>query len=481
MRTWLAIAALIMATTAASQTPGSRSTPAKTAAAAAPGPGSLRTDGLNFGDDLMRVYVGDFAQVGFARDSTEFTLLLSSYMNTFSRQCAADLPPNKVEIMTQECARESWTVNGYGVEQPGSRHCVSYRTVGTGRYADPEVYNLQQRLDAATARAMVGGVLGGMKPGGDPVSGMRRMTDVAVYARNDMPTLLQANGCSSAGVKRLQANLLRFGQGQEAIVMPGAAAALADKGAATEGPRREQNHQRLLDDLISEQSQAWMMNRYQAGSVRPLSVARDSQGRAREVVAGYSYLSMGKMAAGKVRLVFVDGAPQCLYFADLPESCRAPSPRIVSAYRKNQYATEAGTELASRPAPVAPAPAPAPTPAAAQPQAAQADVEPPEPVRPAARADPVESSPAPAQAAASGPAAPPEGASAAPTRQAMPQDRAAALQERQAAIRERQCTALRTSIDRMRESLANGAPQRAQRAEAQVARLEQMHAQQCGR
>ena len=431
-------------------------------------PTSLRTEGLNFGDDLTRIYIGDFTHVGFARDGTELSMLVSHYMGTFSRQCASDLPQDKVEIMTQECTRESWTVNGYGVEQAGSRHCVSYRTVGTGRYADPEVYKLHNQLSAATTRAMVGGVIGAMKPGGDPASGMRRMTDVAVYARNDMPNLLQANGCASESVKRLQANLIRFGQGKDPIVMPGAAAALAAPGPGSDGPRREQNFQRLLDDLITEQSQAWMMNRYQPGSVRASTPLRDAQGRPREIVAGYSFVSMGKSYAGKVRLTWVDGAPQCLYFSDLPDSCRVPSPRIVSAYRKDQYAEEPGSAPASR----------AVTPA---PSIAQTTESTPPPPRAAARPDTTADLAPPVAAAASGPASPPEGDPNLAAREAAQQARTAALQERQAAAKERQCTALRSSIDRARESLANVAPQRAQRAEPQIARMELAYKQQCAR
>jgi hypothetical protein len=402
---------------------------------------SLRTEGLNFGDDVARLFVGDFPRVGFAPDGTEFSLLLGSYMNAFSRQCAAELPPNRVEIMTQECEREAWTVNGYGVEQPGSRHCVSYRTVGTGRFADPEVYKLQRRLDAAMAGAMTHDILGGLQRRGDAAGGMRRMTDVAVYARSDMPQLLQANGCAHPAVQRLQANMVRFGNGAEPIVLPGGAAALAALPA--EGLARDQNHKRLLEDLITEQSQAWMMNRFQPGSVRPGSLRRDAQGRPGEVVAGYGYVAMGKSYAGKVRLTFVDGVPQCLYYADLPDTCRVPSPKILSAYRKNQYAAEPG----AAPAPAAPAPAPA---------LAQ------NPTTPDAVAPAPAPAPAPARDAA-GPANPAE------------------MQERQAAMKERRCAALRSQIDRMRDALATTPPQRAQQAELQVTRMEAFHAQQCSR
>lgn len=469
MRVFILIASVLMAANAAAQNTGAS---AKQGASSL-GPSSLRTDGLNFGDDLTRIYVGDFGRVGFARDGMELSMLVSQYMSTFSRTCAGELPKDKVEIMSQECAREAWTVNGFGVEQPGSRHCVDYRTVGTGRYADPEVYRLHKQLDASSARAMMGGVFGAMKQGGDPARGMRRMTDIAVYAKNDIPQLVQVNGCSSPALKRLQANLIRFGEGKDPIVMPGGAAALAAKLPAAEAPLKSQNYQRLIDDLITEQSQAWMMNQYQPGSVRTGQPTRDAQGRPNEIGASYAFAAMGKPYSGRVRLTFADGVPQCLYFSDLPDSCRVPSPRIISAYRKNHYAGEPGTDLATsavtappvvtrRSEMAAPAPGPAPTRAAAPPET-PADV----------------AAPAPAEANAAM-TSPPAREAAMPNREAAPDARAAALLERQAASRGRRCAYLRSSIERARESAANASPQRTQRAAAQIGKAELSYAQECG-
>ncbi len=474
MRVLILIASALLAASAAAQTTGASPKPGTSTL----NPSSLRTDGLNFGDDLTRIYVGDFGRVEFARDGTELSMLLSQYMGTFSRTCAGELPKDKVEIMSQECAREAWTVNGYGVEQPGSRHCVDYRTVGTGRYADPEVYRLHKQLDASSARAMMGGVFGAMKQGGDPARDMRRMTDIAVYAKNDIPQLVQANGCSSPALKRLQANLIRFGEGKDPIVMPGGAAALAAKLPSAEAPLKNQNYQRLIDDLITEQSQAWMMNRYQPGSVRTGQPTRDAQGRPSEIGASYAFAAMGKPYTGRVRVTFADGAPQCLYFSDLPDSCRAPSPRIISAYRKNQYAGEPGTDVATRaatpppvvtPAPQVTAPAAAPAPALA-------------PIRPAVPPEPATEVAAPV--AAEVPVATPSSLEREPataSREAAQEARAAALLERQAASKERRCAYLRSSIERARDAAANASPQRAQRAEAQIDRAELSYARQCGR
>jgi len=472
MKMFMLIASGLLAATAAGQTTGVKPGPAKSPARAtatqpsAPSltPTGLRTEGLNFGDDLTRLYVGEFGHVEFAREGTEFSVLVSTYMTTYSRKCADALPKDKVEIMTRECSQEAWTVNGYGMEIPGSRHCVSYRTVGTGRYADPQVYALYKQVDSATARTMVGDMFNAMKQGGDPAGGMRRMTDIATYMRDDMAKLVQENGCASPSLMRLQANMIRFGQGKDPIVMPGGAAALADKSPSAGGLFKEQNYQRLLDDLITEESKAWMMNRYRSGSVRTGAITRDSQGRPSEIAASYSFMAMQKLFVGKLRVTFLDGVPKCLYFSDNPTLCRALSPRIVSAYRKHKYAEEAG---------------------AGQQTARQPDATGAEQTRAAAPADPGGSAAQPLPAVSmerSVPATPPEREpTVTQSREAMQQAREAADRERMAAAKKRQCTALRANIDRTRQTLAGVPPQYAERRAAQVSRMELSYRQQCSR
>ena len=320
-----------------------RSTAHPAAAASTPGNAptlaSLKTDTLNYGDDLKRIYIGDFQHVGFKPDGTEFGLLVGGYMGEYSESCDRYLPKDKVEIMTTECATEQVTRNGYGMEV--SRSCVSYRTVGTGRYADPQVYSLEKRLDANMAAGMMNSMFQGMSQrGGDPAGGVKQMTDVAVYVKQDMSHFLEDNGCATPATMRFQANMLRYGRGEQPIKMAGAAEAMA---AGSTALAKGQNYQKLVDDLITAESRAWMMNRYEQGSVRVSTVQRDPTGEPREIDAGYSFQMMGSRAAGKVRVTFENGMPGCLYFSDFPTTCRAPSPGVVSAYKRNQYADGGGT------------------------------------------------------------------------------------------------------------------------------------------
>lgn len=341
MRLFMMVLVVSIATGSMAQSTGTRArvhtkaaAPAtSTQASTALTPASLHTDSLNYGDDVKRIYAGDFEHVRFARGSAETSILASKYMMEFADRCSSYLPKNAVEIMTQECSQEQWSVNGYGNEMPGTRHCISYRTVGTGKYADPDVYDLEKHLDNETASNMLGDMLAGMKSG-DAAGGMRRMTDVAVYMSSDMGKLLNENGCSSAGTMRFQANLIRFGWDKEPIRMAGA----LTLASATAEPAKKQNYGKLVDSLISDESQAWMMNRYAEGSAITSRVAQDAQGRPSEVDAAYSYMSMGKEFRGSVRVTFRDGTPECLYFSDFPSTCRAASPRVISAYERNQFA-----------------------------------------------------------------------------------------------------------------------------------------------
>ena len=151
---------LAVATAAAQQqvTPAAAKTKGGNAAAPAAQsgaltPSSLHTDNLNYGDDIKRIYVGDFDHVSIKRDSTTFSLMVSSYMTEYSKSCDRYLPKDKVQIMKTVCSSQVATVNQYGTEVD-ARRCTSYETVGTGRYADPRVYSLQKTLDSGTTAAV---------------------------------------------------------------------------------------------------------------------------------------------------------------------------------------------------------------------------------------------------------------------------------------------------------------------------------------
>jgi hypothetical protein len=174
----------------------------------------LNTDGLTFATDVQLICAGEFANVGFGRDSEEFAALVTGYLHAFSDNCKAALPANKVEITEQVCVREAWTTRG-GWEVAGSRHCVENTTQGTGKYADPDVLNLSDQVQQKLYGTLMGNFFGNLtKALNDPLGFTAGMVRPVVNGRNDMVRLLSVNGCAAKPTKNFQRNLLNFGSGR---------------------------------------------------------------------------------------------------------------------------------------------------------------------------------------------------------------------------------------------------------------------------
>jgi hypothetical protein len=237
----------------------------------------------------------------------------------------------------QECAREQHTVNRYGA-RTGPSTCVEYRQVGTGLYADPDLYAAQQKVEAEVGRNMVRDTFRGMS-GNNPMATGMRAVDAATSVGRDMDSLLELNSCASPGLKRFQDNMLRFALGQPPLHLPGGEtlASIAPK-KSPDAPFKDSNYSRLVDDLIAENAQGWMLNRYVRGSVSGVTVSsRDAQGRPSKIVGSYSFDSANGRRQGSVTVQFSDGLPQCVFFFDFPTTCRTPSRRIITAYESGRY------------------------------------------------------------------------------------------------------------------------------------------------
>src|ERR1700749_1013085 len=92
---WGGTAAAKQKATPASAKPRGGNAAASSTQSGALTPSSLHTDNLNYGDDIKRIYVGDFEHVSFKRDSTNFSLMVSSYMTEYSKSCDRYLPKDK--------------------------------------------------------------------------------------------------------------------------------------------------------------------------------------------------------------------------------------------------------------------------------------------------------------------------------------------------------------------------------------------------
>jgi hypothetical protein len=175
--------------------------------------------------------------------------------------------------------------------------------------------------------------------GKNPMATGMRAVDAATSVGRDMDSPLELNTCTSPGLKRFQDNTMRFALGQPALHLPGGEtlASIAPK-KSPDAAFKDSNYTRLVDDLIAENAQGWMLNRYVRGSTSSVTVSsRDSLGRPSKIVGSYSFDSANGRRQGSVTVQFSDGLPQCVFFFDFPTTCRTPSRRIITAYENGRY------------------------------------------------------------------------------------------------------------------------------------------------
>jgi hypothetical protein len=344
-----------LATHATAQTkkpaPKPSAVPAKSPAPAKPPAAAAQTahfsaTGLNDEDDLVRIYSGDFHNVRLDRDGSQFMLIMSGYMTDFARDCKQFLPPNKVEITQQVCAGSTPEYSPDGQHDVygrliGTSTCVSYVTVGTGLYADPQLYDAVKDVSAKSQVHLVQNMLGiATGKGGraaNPFTISQQITDQLVAVGTEMEALVQTNACGSLGLKNFQFNLIRFANGEDPVKYTGAVSSVPVPSQSA-APINDANFTRLLDDLVADNARGWMMNRYQPGSIADPIVSHDPIGNPIRIMARYSYAGSQGTQRGRVTVSFKDGTPDCLYFSDAPDTCRVPSQRVIAAYQKNAYA-----------------------------------------------------------------------------------------------------------------------------------------------
>lgn len=158
---------------------------------------------------------------------------------------------------------------------------------------------------------------------------IRQTTDLGF----DMKRLIANNACGGAPLRRFERNLIAYVTDKSPIRIAGA--------PTSPGPFRDSDYQTLLDDLVADQSSAWLLNRFQGHSISNVSVEkRDAADRPTLISANYAYQALDKQAEGKVELRFENGEPHCLVYADVPGTCRTVSPTIVAVYEDGKYVTE---------------------------------------------------------------------------------------------------------------------------------------------
>jgi len=133
--------------------------------------------------------------------------------------------------------------------------------------------------------------------------------------------------------------MLRFALGQPGLTLPGGETLASIAPKKSPGATfKDSNYTRLVDDLIAENSQGWMLNRYVRGSASGVTVSsRDTLGRPAKIVGNYLFDGSKGRSRGSVTVQFSDGLPQCVFFFDFPTTCRTPSRRIITTYENGRY------------------------------------------------------------------------------------------------------------------------------------------------
>jgi hypothetical protein len=275
-----------------------------------PSADSFKTGGLINEPSLAAIYRGDFSQSTINHEGPLLQAVMHSYLTAFAQRCSAYLPANKVEMMTQQCAREWVTTNGWGVEV--SRECIEWVDVRTGLFADPELYAAKNQLERTQAADAFRSVFQ-MFTTGNPIGTAMEMVSQVQGAQDDMARAVEMNACGGPGLKRFGENLRRFALNLTPLKLEGQPASSPAPPPSRAALPAEHDFARFVDDLIVDQSRTWMVNKYQPGSVGAANVvSRDAQGRPSRIEATYSFVGFNGPASGSLVLTFVDGAPNCI-------------------------------------------------------------------------------------------------------------------------------------------------------------------------
>ena len=286
--------------------------------------------GLTYEVELTDIFVGNFDAVPFDRKGIFFNSLFSAYVSYYAEYCPSSLPENKVELKKQECATETVTRNGFGIET--NRYCSKWVSVGTGFYASPEMYETLELLNSFQVGNMLS-MVGNSNAMGETAKMMGEMKAVHL----DMAALIRLNGCDSPGLKRFEENLRLYALGQQPIRIQN----LIDRRKNTIFEiAKNQDMAKLMEDLVYENSKQWTFNHYLKGSVAEIKIlSRDNNQRPGKVKANYQYNGWNGKTRGSVIVTFSQkGLPDCLYFSDFPNTCRSANRKIVNAYAANAYA-----------------------------------------------------------------------------------------------------------------------------------------------
>lgn len=302
-------------------------------------PGSLKTDGLESEEILLKLFVGNFSEIGFQSDGMRNTIVFMSYVQAYSRNCGDYLPEGSKMLTKQVCAEWSITRNMMGHEI--SSTCMKYRTENTGTKIAPEMHQAMLQLEGDAINDLFRKTTEGMGDMDKSMGNLMDSFDMVAFqneVRRDLNYLVQRHSCTSPVMMHFQENLRRYAIGQQPNRITYDESLFA--GPPPPSDSENQNYERLVEDLVQEESRSWKMNKYVRGSISDVTVlSAGENGHPSRMEANYQFKGGfgGKEYRGSVTVAFDAGIPNCLYFFDFPDRCREPNERIVLAYSGGRY------------------------------------------------------------------------------------------------------------------------------------------------
>lgn len=292
---------------------------------------TLITAGLNNEQLIGNIFLGKFLGIPFDRDAISFSILMDVYVTAYANHCGANLPANKMELTRQECHEWVITKNCSGFQI--SKLCNDWVTVGTGIYATPEMYRAKTIIDNLQTSDIFRNMLKLLSQE-NPVGEASDMVQKGLVMKQDIADLFEKNGCNSKGLRRFEDNLRLFALNKQPIEIRGDSMEKSNLEVLS----KNQNLNKLVDDLIADQATNWAMNKYKPHNVTNVNItSRDAVRRPALLKADYQYQGWGGEKTGSVTLTFVDGLPNYLYFFDFPTICRTASRKIVADYASGGY------------------------------------------------------------------------------------------------------------------------------------------------
>lgn len=296
----------------------------------------LNTDGLYLAEVFDNIFRGHFENIDMKREDAISFAIFSEYLRAYGRQCAEYLPDNKVDIMDLVCSKENVTTNGWGVET--NRVCIDWKSVRSGLYAKPYLYNAKMVLESIQRKnALQNGI--DFITNSNAVGNSLDLMHKAKGLQKDLLKIFSLNSCTSTSIKRFEENIKRFSLKETSIRMQGISQYTQMRKSG--GPTGAQDLKKLTDDLVTDQAETWAYNKYKTNSIKDISVRKGNDEKPVMLSASYNYGNPFLGAkSGLITVSFKNGLPDCIYFSDFPENCKNPSPKIVLSYAKGDYRLE---------------------------------------------------------------------------------------------------------------------------------------------